>query len=545
MAGGWRVGLATLVLLGALAAPAQATVRKGTGSDPSGDARGGSAGNDVLAAVAQSDDELGRVLVAVGTAAAPTSYSIVIVGTLNGTDCGAPFVLFAGRGSTAIYGRDTATTSADFKPATISTDGNTVAMGADDAAQLKLPFDCAIAGTSPDGSTTNPFDETASFALAAAAPPAATATPTPVATAAPTVAPVPPTTTSNTPPVVVPKVAKLTAALGTPPSVIKRNKTITLKLVLSNDGAKSTSNAMVTIASARGLSVAKRKLKVSKLKPATHRTLKLKVKLTRAKATLKVTAKAGKLKATTSLLLKVGKTSKKLPAPATKKSPIVGTYWWRTVTHVDYAWDNRALYFVDDKTVYSGFPKAGLPATCVTQPEEPSEEVDTREGCLPYTYDEQTGALTVAGVVGNYKPGSRLVLDGNTYSALNIPAAGARFTVNELKHASFRGLCGLIAGCTTTQQYLTLTPTGEFVLSRSSLSTIGTPGIGPFTAVGSYPADQHGTYTVGAGTIHLAFADGSVRDEPFAVLTNDSDLQPNLAGEGVMVGEDNFYPEPE
>ncbi len=502
------------------------------------------AGNDVLAAVAQSDDELGRVLVAVGTAGAPTSYSIVIVGTLNGTDCGAPFVLFAGRGSTAIYGRDTATTSADFKPATISTDGNTVAMGADDAAQLNLPFDCAIAGTSPDGSTTNPFDETASFALVAPAPPAATATPTPVATAAPTAAPVPPTTTSNTPPVAVPKVAKLTAALGTPPSVIKRNRTITLKLVLNNDGAKSTSDATVTIASARGLSVAKRKLKVRRLKPATHRTLKLKVKLTRAKATLKVSARAGKLKATTSLQLRVGKASKRLPAPATKKSPIVGTYWWRTVSHVDYAWDNRALYFVDDKTVYSGFPKGGLPATCATPPGEPQEEVDTREGCLPYTYDEKTGALTVAGVVGTYKPGTRLVLDGNTYSALSVPAPGATFTVNEIRHFSFWGFCGLISGCSTTKQYLTLTPTGEFVLSRSTLTTIGDPGFGPYTAAGSYPPDQHGTYAVGAGTIHLAFADGSVRDEPFAILTNDADLQPNLLGEGVMLGEDNFYPDP-
>jgi len=110
--------------------------------------------------------------------------------------------------------------------------------------------------------------------------------------------------------------------------------------------------------------------------------------------------------------------------------------------------------------------------------------------------------------------------------------------VNELRHWSFQGMCGFITGCSTSKAYPTLTPTGEFVLSRSTLTTMGDPGFGPYTAVGAYPADQHGTYAVGNGTIHLAFADGSVRDEPFAVLTNDADLQPNLAGEGVMLGEE-------
>jgi hypothetical protein len=532
MTGGWRAAATALFLEGVLAAPAQATVRKGSVSDPAGDARGGAAGTDVVVGAAQTDDEAGTVMVAVGTAAAPTTYSMALVGTMANGTCGAPYVLFVGAGTDAVWVRDDGTTA---QRASIDHCGNTVGMAATDAT-LKIPFDCTIVATSPDAKVDNTDDESATFALAPDAP---TPTPTPQAT----VAPAPPTTTSTTPPVAVPRTAKLAAALGAPPSTIKRNRTITLKLQLSNDGAKSTSAGTITIASAKGLSAAKRRLKLARLKPAQKRTVKLKVKLTRAKATLKVTAKAGKLKATTSLQLKVGRRSKKPPAPTTKKSPIVGTYWWRTVTRVDYAWDNRALYFVDDKSVYSGFPKGGLPAACTTVPAEPSEEVDTREGCLPYTYDEKTGALTIAGVVGTFKPGSRLVLDGNDYSALSVPAAGATFTVNEIRHFSFSGFCGLITGCSTTKKYLTLTPAGEFVLSRSTLTTAGDPGSGPYTAAGSYPPDQHGTYTVTApGTIHLAFADGSVRDEPFAVLTNDSDLQPNLLGEGVMLGEENFYP---
>ena len=133
---------------------------------------------------------------------------------------------------------------------------------------------------------------------------------------------------------------------------------------------------------------------MAKLKPAQQRTLTLKVKLTR-NATLKITAKSGKLTAKTSLPLKLGKQSKKLPAPATKKSPIVGTYWWRTITHVDYAWDNRALYFVDDKTVYSGFPKGGLPATCTTPPARARGGVRQARGLPPLHLRREDRALTV------------------------------------------------------------------------------------------------------------------------------------------------------
>jgi hypothetical protein len=46
-----------------------------------------------------------------------------------------------------------------------------------------------------------------------------------------------------------------------------------------------------------------------------------------------------------------------------KKGPLVGSYWWRTVNHVDCAWDNRAFSFVDDRAVDSG-----LPASCTTPP---------------------------------------------------------------------------------------------------------------------------------------------------------------------------------
>ena len=106
-------------------------------------------------------------------------------------------------------------------------------------------------------------------------------------------------------------------------------------------------------------------------------------------------------------------------------------------------------------------------------------------------------------------------------------------------------MCGLILGCTVTQKFLSMAPDGKFILSRSTTSTMGDPGMGPFTAVGSYPPDQHGTYEVlDGGRIRLAFADGTVKTETFAVDTNHETNAPDPVGEGVLIGADNFYPDP-
>ena len=139
----------------------------------------------------------------------------------------------------------------------------------------------------------------------------------------------------------------------------------------------------------------------------------------------------------------------------------------------------------------------------------------------------------------------KLTIDGEEYTPTVVAEAGTRFTINEHKHTSFRGMCGLIIGCTTSQEYLSLAPDGKFILTRSTLSTIGDPGLGPFTAVGSYPPDQQGTYEILAGgKIRLAFADGSVREELFLIDTNRQTRAADPLGEGVFIGEDNFYPRP-
>lgn len=540
-----RSALGALFLCAALAAPAQATIRQGAGSDPAGDSTGGP-GTDITQVAGTADDG-GSATIAIATSAASwaNTWLVGIAGTRNGSACGAPFVLFLASPSTneVVFSRE----SGSSKAGQMSIAGSTVTLSAADAS-LAQPFDCAIAYTLPAGNTNlnAAYDTTASAPVTLAPQtPAATPTPTP-APPAPTPAATPAPTVSNTPPVPVAKAAKLTISLGGAPTTIKRNKAMTLTLKVVNDGSKKSSAVSVSFGRPRGLSgVSAKPKRLSALKPAAKRTLKLKVKLTKAarkSTTLKVTVKAGKLKATSAVVLTIGKAKKAVPQPEAKKSPIVGTFWWRNVNHVDYAWDNRALYFVDAGTVYSGFPKGGLPATCTTPVAEPDEEVDTREGCLPYTFDEMSGAVTIGDKAGTFKDG-QLTIDGNGYTPLYIPEAGKRYTFNEQKHTSFSGFCGFITGCTTTQEYLTMTPDGQFVLTRSTLSTMGDPGFGPYTAAGSWPPDQHGTYDIQAGgKIVLTFADGTVRTETFAEDTKDG--QPSPTGEGVFVGEDNFYPDP-
>ncbi|MDA0183108.1 hypothetical protein OJ997_22555 [Solirubrobacter phytolaccae] len=547
--------LAGIIAFAVMAAPAEATIRSGEGQDRASDTiNGGTSGHDILQVAAATNDT-GVAAVAMRLAAAPAAsgYPVGVLGT-RATDgsCGTPAAVFLG--SVGSGAASYAVTGGSAKTAKLTVEGTTLTLSASNDPQLGAPFDCALAGIATSVNATSFFDEIdAIVPLVAETPPAATPTPTPTPSptpAAPAPLPVPAPTTANTPPVKVPASAKLTVSLSGAPSTIKRNKTMRLKLKIANDGSKQSSKVTISAGKVRGLSVGKVKT-LGALKPAQKRTVTLMVKLTkRAKTStsLKITVKSGKQKASSTLLLRIGKAKKLAPNPQpqeqAKKSPIVGTFWWRNVNHVDWAWDNRALYFVDGGTVFSGFPTGGLPAACTTAAASPEDEFDTRDGCLLYTYDEKTGAVTIGDKAGTFKDG-KLTIDGEEYWPLALAQPGQRFTINEHKHTSFRGMCGLITGCSVTQEYLSLSPDGQFIKSRSTTTTVGDPGMGPWTAVGSYPPDQRGTYEVLAGgKIRLAFADGTVKEETFAIDTNHTTRQPDPLGEGVFIGEDNFYPDP-
>jgi hypothetical protein len=195
-------------------------------------------------------------------------------------------------------------------------------------------------------------------------------------------------------------------------------------------------------------------------------------------------------------------------------SPLAEKIFFAYENHTSESASLIGYAFLDGTWAYHGIPAGGLP-TCT----EVTGSAD-KEGCVKYSYDPKTGAVQIGSLGGGkvLADGS-LEIDGETYSPASIPAAGARLQV-EQEYGGYTGLCGFISGCTTWFEHLLLTSGGEFVLTRSSLTTIGGSGPGEtFIAAGSYPSDQHGTYAIEPrGRIRLSYADGSVKTRTIAII---------------------------
>lgn len=535
----FRFAALSLAALALLAGPASAAVFSGTGTDPAGD--GPTPARDV-AAIAASYDDAGSATVSLTFGAAPDpSYFFVLTGTraADGT-CGAPFALFGGDTEQAdgYWARDGGSAQSGLA---VTRAGATVTATVTAAGLAGLAPDCVTGYVTVQGDGDTRYDTLdAPATLTAPAPPPPPPTVTP---------PAPPPPAAGTPaptpkPKAIKKAAKLAVTVSGVPRTIKRNRTMSLKVKVANTGTAAATGVRLRAGTARGLSVRPRTISVRTLKAGKATTRRLKVRLSskaRTTTMLSLTATGAKqLKAASRVALRIG-TAKKpkptkprpTPGPTKPKSPLAGTYWWYTITHVDSAWDNHGVYFLDDVWAYHGIPKGGLPTACGARV----------AGCTPYTYDPATGAVTLGTAAGTFKDGKLQIADEGDlqdFTRLLIPEAGARYDVN-LVHRGFQGMCGLILGCTTWQHWLRLMPDGQFVYSKSTTTTMGDPGMGPFTAVGSYPPDEHGAYAVQPdGRIHLAYADGSTKDYTFAVQLNAAG-QPDPGGEGVFLDEDNFY----
>jgi hypothetical protein len=561
-----RLLLPAVVVALAFCAPAAgATTRSGAGTDPAGDSAAGPT-QDITNVEAAYDDA-GSVTATVTLAADPAgapNFVFVAVGTATGGGCGSPAIVLGAYSNQTqgIWGLDSDDAS-DYEAAAVTAAGPKLTIAASSSRIAGEAYNCVTATVSPQGSN-QPTSDQLDAPAALTAPPVTTTpppaptptTPAPAPAPAPAAAPAPvkQTVAAAAP---KPKVAQLAVTVTGVPKTIKRSKWMALKVRVANTGTAAALSVKLTIASARGLSV-KPKTKTITLKTlragkATTRTVKLALtKRARRTTTVLFTAKgARKVSARGRLALTIGRAKAiKRPAPvrpgattpARPTSPLAGTYWWYTINHVDWSWDNHGVYFVDDNWAYRGIPKGGLP-TCTTQTAGTDDKGNETDGCIPYTYDAASGNVTLGTAAGTFRDGRLQITDEadvQDYSRLIVPDAGSRYTV-DLTHRWFQGMCGLILGCTTGQQSLQLLPDGQFVNNHSTISTMGDPGSGPFTYVGSYPPDQHGTYDVQAGgKIHLAFADGTAKDYTFAIQTNDAG-QPDPATEGVMLDDDNYY----
>ena len=536
-----RFGLATaLLVLGlalAFAASAAAEVRNGSATDGTEPER--IMGSIDITGVTASYDTAGSLNVAITTAApAPTTEEAVIgirFGVLSGSECVAPLAVLVGT-----YERppSAAWAAGESKgEGTVSFSGNTATLAASSSALANQPYNCVEPaiyaveegelGSSLEGLT---------------APIQLTGPPAPPVTPTPPVAPVPA-------PVTPPSPKPAPAAVLTIPSqnlTLHRNVWKKVKEKVTNAGTASAAKVSLKLGKAKGVAVLPRtgKVKLKSIAAGKSKTASFKVLLTaKAKPTSTLTlsvAGAKGVKTSGALTInawkkpshKKGK-GKEEPAPPANP-PLAEKIFYSYKTQVSESATLIGYAFIDGTWAYHGIPAGGLPhCTEVTGSAE-------KEGCLEYSFDPKTGAIRIGSLTGVINSAGELELDEEKYSPTVIPAAGTRLQV-EQEYVGYRGLCGTFAGCTTWHEHLLLTSTGEFVLTRESLSTAGGTGPGEtFVAAGSYPADQHGTYAIeSGGRITLAFADGTSQTKTIAILLNKAG-QPDPVYQGLLLDSTYF-----
>jgi hypothetical protein len=526
----------------AIASPAAAATYT---AHADGDTAYGGPASRTITGLDLSYDTAGTISATVGFGANPTTgvaANVAIrLGTVSGTTCQAPFALVLATLTTNTTAAGGVSTDSNVYPGTSTFSGNSVTATVTAPSFADLPYTCAWASVVSSGDATVKYGETDGWGrlnvpVTPAPTPTPQATPTPVATPVPTPAPTP-----------APPAPLLAVDVKGVPEIIRRNRWVTAKVKVSNAGQLKAEKVKLKVSTAKGIEAKPRSFTIKKsVQPGKSTTLKLKVRLTsKAKPPSSVDLKAsgkGKISAKAAFQLSTKRAPK--PSPDSIEGRLEGRYFWANEVHTDYAWDNYALYFSKRPGwVYYGFPDGSL-----TDCSAPSSKVDdkgnaTGDGCMPYTLDPKTGAITIGTEHKGTYTGGKLTVDEKPFKELVIPKAGSRFQT-QLEHRGFRGICGLILGCSTWHYTLALASDGGFVKAQSSLTTMGDGFTTPFIAAGRYPPDQFGTYAIEAdGSIVFTFANGSV--ERYAIgIEPDAAGNPDPVKKYLFLGEDNYYEDP-
>jgi hypothetical protein len=315
-----------------------------------------------------------------------------------------------------------------------------------------------------------------------------------------------------------PKVANL--PVGIPTKV---------KVKVANRGKKAIGGVVLVAKGSKEVKVSPGKAKVGTLKPRKAVAETFTVTVTAAgKPKLQFVAKApGQAKATDGIALKVSGAPPKEEKEAPKKaSAIVGHYFWNTYQVLTTTY-MHAYYFVDEQWVYRGVPKEG-PPTCSGQTANGEED-----GCLPYTWNEGTGALTIGGTGGEYKVDSHLLKVGEeSFSEAVLPDAGTKFDA-EGSYINSYGLCPISCSFVTVE--LKMSGNGEFARAGGVAGFFGEGG-----SYGALPPEEHGTYAIDPkGRITFTYADGHTTVETIAFMLDDNNNpDPNYA---VLLGDEVFF----
>jgi hypothetical protein len=514
----------------AFAASAAAEVRTGSAADGTEPER--IPGSIDIVGVNATYDTAGSLSVAVTTVAPPPVTEELVLtarfGVLSGGECVEPLAAIVGtytQPAAVAWGA----TSGGRGEGSESVSGTTTTLAVTDATLANQPFNCvepAIYEVGEEGELVGSPHEglTAPIQLVGPPPPPV---PAPTPTPPPPPAPAPP------------KVANLTLASTT--ATLHRNVWKKVKVKVTNIGNAAAGKVTLKVGKAKGAAIKPKsgKLKLKAIAAGKSKVASFKVRLTKkakSSSKLKLTLSGAKgVKATGLVTLEAWKKPVKKGGNEKEASgSLAEKIFYAYKTETDHSATLIGYAFIDGEWAYHGVPTEGLPSC--TEATGNAE----KEGCVKYRYEPKSGSVQVGSLTGKLNGGGDFELDGETYWATSIPAAGTRLQV-EQESVGFSGQCGLISGCSTWHEHLVLSSSGEFVLSKDSLTTAGGSGPGEtFIAAGSYPADQHGTYAIEKGArIKLSFADGSVDTKTIAILLNKED-KPDPVSEGLLIGDDYF-----
>jgi hypothetical protein len=300
-----------------------------------------------------------------------------------------------------------------------------------------------------------------------------------------------------------------------------------LKVGVANKGTRPIAGVVLLAKASKGIAVKPATVKVGRLGPGKKAIETFKVTVTAAgpKPSIGFTAKApGQPTVHKGLPLKSGGGKEKTAPP--KQSAIVGHFFWRSelILSTTYL---HGYYFVDEHWVYQGMPEGGIPV-CTAQTAQ-----GEGDGCLPYTYDEATGALNIAGTVGSYVPSTKVFKLNEVGYSEAVPAdAGTKIDATGSYINGF-GICPSFCSFTTVE--LSMSANGEFARAAGISGFFGEGG--SYTAL---PPEDHGTYVIGSrGLATFTYASGKVVNSVISFMLNDADQpDPNY---GILLDGFDFF----
>gem|GEM_PF-2124801 len=336
------------------------------------------------------------------------------------------------------------------------------------------------------------------------------------------------------------RVAKLTLTVaGT--TTVAPGKATTIKATIANVGLVAARGVKLSV-SGRGVTRTPASKRLGTLRAHRTRTVKVTLKLAR---TAKAPATVSFLARGAHGLLARQKLTLSPPASATPGAPgtpaadpndlapSVYVHYKPGVLGIsDDTWTTYA--FTGPGWVLRGLSSGGVPSCSARTAADA-----TSDGCVPYSYDAATNALTLDGQPATLSADKdELTVGDESYFRTPPVAAGARLSV-ELEHIS---IFGFFPNQVSTTTWLTLTPDGQFAFSSDTLGTTGFGG-NISTAVTAISPDKRGTYTVLPNSaIQLNYANGTQETRTILINGYPSDgSAPDPQKQGLLLDSTYYF----